>query len=133
MSWFLTFLVHSTLWCCLAWLWTRMRPNMNARFRETIWYTAIAASFITPTVQKFAPPDSAIWQLSLPKILVSAQEAGHRERERTNVSLSQSEWLREEHANGEHHQSPMKDGAITLETPHTAEAHANWQGSAHWA
>ena len=27
MGWLLTFLIHSTLWCCLAWLWTRLRRD----------------------------------------------------------------------------------------------------------
>ena len=53
MEWLIAFLVHSTLWCGLAWLWLCLRPNSHARVRETIWYTAIAASFITPTAQTF--------------------------------------------------------------------------------
>ena len=79
MEWLLLFVVHSSLWCGLAWLWMRLRPNTHARVRETIWYTALAASLITPTAQAFTPSESAFWHLPLPAAWVATSEAGHLE------------------------------------------------------
>ncbi len=81
MGWLLAFLVHSTLWLSLAWLWTRLRPGMHARVREMIWYTAIAASRITPTVQALAPAEAAFWRLPVPVALASSPAGDHRATE----------------------------------------------------
>ncbi len=66
--WLLAFAVHSSLWLGLAWLWIRLRPVSDARLREGIWYTAIAASLVTPTVQALdAWSTVAGWRLMLPE------------------------------------------------------------------
>jgi len=83
-SWLLTFVVHSTLWCGFAWLGLRLFPVTRARLRETIWYTALAASLITPTAHSLSPPDSAVWRLPVPSFIVvgeheSGDESGHRD------------------------------------------------------
>ncbi len=36
MAWFSTFLVHSTLWCGVAWLCLRLFPKTHPGLRETI-------------------------------------------------------------------------------------------------
>ena len=76
MEWLIAFFVHSTLWCGLAWLWLRLRPKTHARLRETIWYTAIAASLITPTAQALSSQDSAFWHLTVPALIASSAENG---------------------------------------------------------
>ncbi len=83
-AWLFTFLVHSTLWCGVAWLGLRLFPNTHARLRETIWYTALAASLITPTVHSLTPPDSAVWRLPVPAFVAGGEhgsggELGHGE------------------------------------------------------
>ncbi len=83
-SWLLTFVVHSTLWCGLAWLGLRLFPVIRARLRETIWYTALAASLITPTVHSLTSPDSAVWRLPVPSFMAvgeheSGEESGGEE------------------------------------------------------
>ncbi len=83
-AWLFTFLVHSTLWCGVAWLGLRLFPGTPARLRETIWYTALAASMITPTVHAMTSPDSAVWRLVVPTFIVGGEhgsdgEPGHRE------------------------------------------------------
>ncbi len=80
--WLFTFLVHSTLWCGTAWLGLRLFPRTQARVRETIWYTALAASLITPTVHSLTSPDSAVWRFPVPAFIVdwehqAAGEPGH--------------------------------------------------------
>lgn len=70
-TWLLAFGVHSTLWCGLARLWTRVRPGTHPRLRELVWYTAIAASFITPTAQHFVSAESAFWRVPLPDAFAS--------------------------------------------------------------
>ncbi len=80
-TWLVTFLVHSTLWCGTAWLILRLLPRTHARLRETIWYTALAASLITPVVHTVNSPQSAIWQLRMPAFAASA-EGLHSEGER---------------------------------------------------
>lgn len=80
--WLFTFLVHSTLWCGAAWLGLRLFPRTRARVRETIWYTALAASLITPTVHSLTTPDSAVWSLPVPAFIVGGEhqaegEPGH--------------------------------------------------------
>lgn len=81
MAWLLTFLVHSTLLCGIAWLGLRFFPRTHPRLRETIWYTALAASLITPTVRTFASPEAAIWRLPAPAFVTGA-EPSHSEGER---------------------------------------------------
>ena len=83
--WLITFLVHSTLWCGVAWLCVRLLPGSRARVRETIWYTALAASLITPTVHSLTSPDSAVWRLPVPAFIVGGEhsaegEPGHGDR-----------------------------------------------------
>ncbi len=72
-SWLFTFVVHSTLWCGLAWLGLRLFPGTRARIRETIWYMALAASLITPTVHSLTSPDSAVWRIPLPAVVVGGE------------------------------------------------------------
>ena len=88
-AWLLTFLVHSTLWCGIAWLCLRLFPRTHARLRETIWYTALAASFITPTVHSFTSPESAIWRLPLPSFIAGGEQ-GHSEGEPDRDDMSAS-------------------------------------------
>ena len=83
--WLLTFLVHSTLWCGGAWLGLRLFPRTPARLRETIWYTALAASLITPTVHSLTSSDSAVWRLPVSAFIVGGEhevgrEPGHEDR-----------------------------------------------------
>jgi len=83
-AWLLTFVVHSTLWCGLAWLSLRFLPSSRARLRETIWYTALAASLITPTFHSLTSPHSAVWRLPVPRFVAvgehaSREESGHRD------------------------------------------------------
>lgn len=81
--WLFTFLVHSTLWCGAAWLGLRAFPGTHARARETIWYTALAASLITPTIHSATRPDSAVWRLPMPAVVAggeheSDEKPGHK-------------------------------------------------------
>ena len=83
-AWLFTFLIHSTLWCGVAWLGLRLFPRTRARLRETIWHTALAASLITPTVHSVTSSDSAVWQLPMPTSIVGEErhspgEPGHRD------------------------------------------------------
>ena len=83
-SWLFTFLVHSTLWCSVAWLCLRLFPKTRARTRETVWHTALAASLITPTVHSLTSPNAAVWRLPVPTFIVGAEhgaegEPGHRD------------------------------------------------------
>lgn len=65
-AWSLTFAVHSTLWLGLAWLLSRLAPRMHPRTRETIWYTAIGASLIGPSVLALGPGAvDSLWRLAL--------------------------------------------------------------------
>ena len=88
-AWLLTVLVHSTLWCGIAWLCLRLFPRTHARLRETIWYTALAASFITPTVHSFTSPESAIWRLPMPSFIAGGEQ-GHSEGEPDRDDMSAS-------------------------------------------
>lgn len=99
-TWLLTFVVHSTLWCGLAWLILRFLPLSRARLRETIWYAALAASLITPTFHSLTSPHSAVWRLPVP-------------------------WLGAvgEHESGD--ESGHKDAAASISTPAGEEAHGN--------
>ena len=92
MSWLLTFLVHSTLWCGLAWLVLALRTGLAPRTREWIWSTALAASLVTPSVQ-LASSNAAIWRIALPPV---GSEREHSDRAATGR-------LRER---GEHHGAP---------------------------
>jgi beta-lactamase regulating signal transducer with metallopeptidase domain len=66
-AWLLAFLLHSSFWLGLAWLFTRLRPQMHPRVRETLWHTALLACLITPTAQALAPQgSSSFWAVSLP-------------------------------------------------------------------
>ncbi|MYA65294.1 MAG: M56 family metallopeptidase [Gemmatimonadetes bacterium] len=83
-SWLFAFLVHSTLWLGLAWLSVRLFPGIHARLRETIWYTALAASLITPTVHTLTSPDTAVWRLPVPAVVAGGEHGsgpGHRDGE----------------------------------------------------
>jgi Zn-dependent protease with chaperone function len=79
-EWLFTFFIHSTLCCGLAWLWMRLRPKTHAHLREALWYTALAASFVTPTIQTFITPETAFWRLPLPSVV--RVEKSHLEPER---------------------------------------------------
>jgi beta-lactamase regulating signal transducer with metallopeptidase domain len=75
--WLVCFLLHSTLWFGLAWLWTRLAPRMHPQTRETVWYTAIVASLVTPSVHVLAPGSlPSFWQLTLPGVLFPSLEPG---------------------------------------------------------
>jgi beta-lactamase regulating signal transducer with metallopeptidase domain len=75
--WLASFLVHSTLWFSLAWLSTRLVPRMHPQTRETLWYTAIAISLVTPSIHVLAPSTlPAIWHLTLPGALFQSLEPG---------------------------------------------------------
>ena len=83
-AWLVSFLVHSTLWCGVAWLGLRLFPGAPARLRETIWYTALAASLITPTVHTITAQESAIWRLPMPSFVAggehhSGEDRGHED------------------------------------------------------
>lgn len=66
-SWLLAFLLHSSFWLGLAWLISRLRPQMHPRVRETLWHTALIACLITPTAQVLAPHGAtSFWAVSLP-------------------------------------------------------------------
>ena len=83
MAWLFTFLVHGTLWCGLAWLGLRLFSRTHARLRETIWYTALAASFITPTARTLTPAEFAIWRLPMPSFVVGVEQ-DHLDEERAH-------------------------------------------------
>ena len=80
-AWLFAFLVHGTLWCGIAWLCLRLFPRTHARLRETIWYAALAASFITPTAHALTSPESAVWRLPVPSFIAGGEQA-HSEGER---------------------------------------------------
>ncbi len=103
-AWLFTFLVHSTLWCGTAWLCLRFFPRTHARLRETIWYTALAASLVTPTTHSFMSPGSAVWRLPMPSFAVGA-EPPHVEAERG-----------------------YGDGTAAVSTPSREEAHGEERG-----
>ena len=74
--WLLAFFLHSTFWFTLAWLATRLAPQVHPRTRETIWYTAIMASLISSTVHAVAPDSVAsLWRLALPGVLFAPEAA----------------------------------------------------------
>lgn len=89
MAWLLAFLVHSTLWCGLAWAALRLFPRTHPRLKETIWCTALAASLITPTTRAFVSPEAAIWRLPVPGFVSGAEppdaEGEHGEHDRGGV------------------------------------------------
>lgn len=64
-AWLLTFLLHSTIWCALAWLLLRLRPGAAPRTRELIWFGAIALSLATPTIQSAAPAGASLWSVPI--------------------------------------------------------------------
>ncbi len=86
--WLFTFLVHSTLWCGAAWLGLRAFPGPHARLRETIWYTALAASLITPTVHTVTRPDSAVWRLPMPSVVAGGEHGSDEEPSHGNGAAS---------------------------------------------
>ena len=103
--WLVAFLVHGTLWCGVAWLFLRLFPKARARVRETIWYTAIAASLITPTVHSLASPDAAVWRVPVPAFIVGGEhgaewDPGHRDGA-ASVALPGSEEAHGEEAHEE--------------------------------
>ena len=77
-SWMIAFAIHSTLWCSIAWLVLRLRPTTGARVRETIWHTALLASFVTPTISSLTSSPTA-WQLPILPAAIAAAERGHGE------------------------------------------------------
>ena len=91
-AWLLTFVVHSTLWCGLAWLGLRLFPGIRARLRETIWYTALAASLVTPTVHSVISPDSAAWRLPVPSFIAVGEHASGEEAHADEDGANES-WL----------------------------------------
>lgn len=76
-TWLLAFLLHSTLWLGLAWLSTRTARRMAPQTREAIWYTAMVASLVTPSIQLMASDSfPLLWHLGIPRFLVSTLEPG---------------------------------------------------------
>lgn len=76
-SWLFLFFIHSTLWFSLAWLVTRLAPRMDPQTRETVWYTAIVVSLVTPSLHLIAPGGVlSIWSLTLPGALFPSMEPG---------------------------------------------------------
>ncbi|WP_420448446.1 M56 family metallopeptidase [Candidatus Palauibacter sp.] len=73
-AWLLAFLVHSTLWCGVAWLGLRLFPRTHPRLKETIWYTALAASLLTPTARALTSPEAAVWRLPAPAFVAGAEQ-----------------------------------------------------------
>lgn len=72
-TWLLAFFLHSTLWFGLAWLSTRLLPKMHPQTRETVWYTAIAASLVTPSVHLMGSGSlQTFWNLTFPGALFSS-------------------------------------------------------------
>jgi len=98
--WLLTFTVHSTLWCGLAWLSLRLFPGIHARLRETIWYLALVASLITPTAHALISPNSAIWRIPVPSFIAGGEHGSEGEPGRGDGAVSVSLLGREE-AHGE--------------------------------
>ena len=87
MSWLLTFVVHSSVWCGAAWLGLRVfNKKASVRAREAVWYTAIAASLITPTVQVFRSNPDASVRLLAPSVLFAAKEQHHDGEERHELA-----------------------------------------------
>ena len=99
-SWLLTFAVHSTLWCGLAWLSLRLFPAVRARLRETVWYMALAASLITPTAHALISPNSAIWRIPVPSLIAGGEHGPEGEPGHGDGAVSVSLLTREE-AHGE--------------------------------
>lgn len=122
-GWIVAFLVHSTLWLGLAWLWTRLRPSTSARIRETVWYTAIAASLITPTVQTFASPGSTLWNLPLATRPGATAALEHAEGESHEAA---------ERARGEHDRplTAMAPTSAPREEAGLLESTASWAWAA---
>ncbi len=101
--WLFSFIVHSTLWCGVAWLCLRLFPGVLARLRETIWHTALAASLITPTVHTITSQQSAIWRLPLPSFVAggehhSGEDRGHEDGAAAVATVSRQEAHGEETA-----------------------------------
>lgn len=72
-AWLISFLVHSSLWLGLAWFLTLLFTSMHARTREAIWYTAIVASLLVPSIHALAPASFAsLWTLPIPSALLSS-------------------------------------------------------------
>ena len=124
-AWLLAFLVHSTLWCGIAWLGLRLFPRTHPRLKETIWYTALAASLVTPTARAFASPEAAIWRLPAPAFVAGPERPG-------------AEGERSEHARGDVPASvpaipaPVGEARGEGEETHGEETAASpaWSGSA---
>ena len=75
--WLLSFLVYSTLCLGGAWLALRLAANLHPRTRETLGYTAIAVSFIIPSLHGLGPDQVAgLWVLPLPAVLGSSAGGG---------------------------------------------------------
>ncbi|QDU33618.1 Regulatory protein BlaR1 [Poriferisphaera corsica] len=87
-TWLLAFLLHSTLWCGFAWIVLRLRPTLHPRIREAIWYTAIAASLLTPTAQLLTSNQSSLWQIRLPESILAQSQHTERESNEQNASLN---------------------------------------------
>lgn len=102
-AWLFSFLIHSTLWCGVAWLGLRLFPGATARLRETIWYTALAASLITPTVHTITAQESAIWRLPMPSFVAGGEhhsggDRGHEDWAAAVATVSRPEAHGEETA-----------------------------------
>jgi len=69
-EWLILFGLHSTVWLGLATLFVRWRPQIHARSREVLWHSALAASFIAPTLQVAAPEFMpGLWRLPVDQLL----------------------------------------------------------------
>ncbi|MAG30845.1 MAG: hypothetical protein CL908_08150 [Deltaproteobacteria bacterium] len=121
-GWIVAFLVHGTLWLGATWLWLRLRPGTHARTRETMWFTAIVASLLTPTLQSFVAPDSALWRVPFPTHQASNTALNQPERESGHAAS-------EEGVGGEHAR-PV--AVATSPGPPADSTDAGWRSAAPW-
>ena len=121
MMWLSLFLLHSTLWCGLAWLWMRLRPNSSARLREMVWYSAIAAGLMTPTAQSLGSLQSPLWRLPIPALAAASAAGSH------NEGVTE----RREHAFESARDDRHEDGAVANEAA-GVDAAGSWFTVAFW-
>ena len=72
--WLATFMLHSTIWCLLAWAVVSIFSRMSPAAKERIWYGAIAISIITPTLQLATSSSMSLWEVKFPWILIGEHE-----------------------------------------------------------
>lgn len=76
-EWLFEFSLHSTLWLGAAGGAVRLAPTLRPRTRETIWYTAIVASLVAPSVHALVPESvTSFWTLGIPGTWLPSLGAG---------------------------------------------------------